>query len=206
MAGRPPRLRLEVAVPERDAWVVALLLDVCQDRGWTADDRSSRADAVAIVTPLGASVAPVDQPALVIQVEAGTPRSPVVEESALHLVARTELVIGGFKARRNQRVTREAIERFLERAEQQRAAAAEPLAPGDAAEAAPRADAAELIAENQALLAEVDAWLSRATVTPEAAQAIASDRAVIEGALGAPVIDLVIVDRAATRLAAAIAP
>lgn len=200
----PPRLRLEVAVPERDAWVVSLLLDVCGERGWTVDDRSTRADAVAIISPLGASAAPVDEPALVIQVEAGTPRSPVVEESAAHLVARTELVIGGFKARRNQRVTRDAIERFLERAEQQRTGATEPLAADDPAEAAARTDAAAVIAENRTLLAAVDAWLARTTMTPETAQAIGADRAIVEAAIGAPVIDLVIVDRAATRLASAI--
>lgn len=206
MTARPLRLRLEVAVPERDAWVVALLVEVCQEHGWTVDDRSTRGDAVAIIGPLGASVAPVDQPALVIQVEAGTPRSPVVQESAAHLVARTELVLGGFKARRNQQVTRNAIERFLARAEQHRAAAAEPLAPGDTAEAAPKADAADLIAEHRTLLAQVDSWLARTTMTPEVAQAIAADRAIVDAALGAPVLDLVILDRAATRLAATIDP
>lgn len=203
MDRRPPRLRMEVAVPERDAWVVGLLLEVCGERGWTADDAHTRADAVAIVSPLGVSAAPVDEPALVIQVEAGTPRSPVVEESAPHLVARTELVIGGFKARRNQRVTREAIERFLERAERERPAA-EPLVTDDPAEAADRRDAAALIAEHRALLAAVDEWLARTTTTPEAAQAIAADRAIVDAALGAPVIDLVILERAASRLAATI--
>lgn len=193
-------------MPERDAWVVALLLEVCEERGWTVDDRSTRADAVALISPLGASAAPVDEPALVIQVEAGTPRSPVVEESAPHLVARTELVIGGFKARRNQRVTRDAIERFLARAEDQRADAIEPLAADDPAEAARRGDAAALIAENQALLAEVDAWLARTSMTPEAAQAVAADRAIVEAAIAAPVIDLVIVERAASRLASVLEP
>ena len=193
-------------MPERDAWVVARLLAVCAERGWTVDDRSTRADAVALVGPFGASVAPLDEPALVIQVEAGTPRSPVAEESADHLVARTDLVIGGFKARRNQRVTREAIERFLERAEQHRARATEPLAVADPAEAARRSDAGALIAEHRALLAAVDAWLARTTLTPDAAQAVAADRAIVEAALGAPVLDLVIIDRAASRLAATIEP
>jgi hypothetical protein len=41
-------------------------------------------------------------------------------------------------------------------------------------------------------------------MTPETAQAIGADRAIVEAAIGAPVIDLVIVDRAATRLASAI--
>lgn len=206
MAHRPPRLRLEIAVPERDAWIVALLLEVCAERGWTSDDHAGRADAVAIVSPLGGSVGPADEPALVVQVEAGTSRSPVVEESAPHLVARTELVLGGFKARRNQRVARDAIERFLERAELQRAAATEPLAPGDPAEAALAADAGAVIAENRALLAAVDAWLARTAMTPEAAQAVHADRTIVEAAISAPVIDLVIVDRAATRLAALLDP
>lgn len=204
MDRRPPRLRLEVAVPERDAWVVTLLVEICSERGWTADDAHTRGDAVAIISPLGASAAPVDEPALVIQVEAGTPRSPVVEESAPHLVARTDLVLGGFKARRNQRVTREAIERFLDRAERERPAAAEPLAPLDPAEAADRDEAAALIAEHRALLAAVDAWLARTTMTPEAAQAIHADRAIVDAAIRAPVIDLVILERASSRLAATV--
>ncbi|MCU1369929.1 MAG: hypothetical protein JWO77_1123 [Ilumatobacteraceae bacterium] len=203
---RPPRLRLEVAVPVRDAWVVELVVEICRERGWTVDDRSTRAEAVAIIGPVGAAIAPVDEPALVITVEQGTPRSPVVQESAPHLVARTELVIGAFKARRNQRITREAIGRFLERAEQDRPSATEPLVAGDPAEAAPRSGAEAVIEENRALLAAVDAWLARTTLTPEAARAIHADRAIVDAAIGAPVIDLVIIDRAASRLAAVIDP
>ncbi|WP_421122046.1 hypothetical protein ACE2AJ_12525 [Aquihabitans daechungensis] len=187
------RLHLEVADGQRGSWVVPLLADVAVERGWSVDeDGADRPDAVALVRPVGGAVVTTDEPAFVVAVEAGTPRSPVVVESADHLVPRFDLVLGEFKARRNQEVTRAAIDRFLVRVEQDRprdAPAAEPAAP----------DA--VVGQARVLLAAVDAWLARTTMTPDAARAVHADRAILDAAIGAPEVDLVIVERAAARLA-----
>ena len=192
---RTRRLRLQVDDDQRGSWVVGLLAEMAAERGWAVDeDGPAPPDALAFVRSVGAPVAPRDGPAFVVAVEAATPRSPVVIESAAHLRPRFDLVLGEFKARRNQEVTRGAIERFLARVED------EQPAPPDAAERAVGSEAATIVDENRKLLAAVDAWLARTTMTPEAAQAVHADRAILEAAIGAPEIDLVIVERAASRL------
>jgi hypothetical protein len=202
----PLRLRLDAADDLGSSWVTEVLTETALALGWAVDG-PGRPDAVAVVVALGAAVVPVDEPHVVVRVEAGTPRSPAVEESPPHLPARLDLTVGAFRARRNQQVTRDAIERFLARVERT-SPGRQVGAPGalDPAEAVVRADAAEIVAGNRALLAEVDAWLARTSMTPEAAQAIGADRAILDAAIGAPVLDLVIIERAAARLAAALAP
>jgi len=147
----------------------------------------------------------VDEPVVVIRVEPGTPRSPIVEESEPHLTPRVDLTVGAFRARRNQRITLDALERFVDRVERTRP---EPLDEDDRldpAEAVARRDAAGIVAENEALIAAVDAWLARAAMTAETARAVAADRAILAAALTAPTLDLVIAERAAGRLAGAVA-
>jgi hypothetical protein len=191
-------LRLRTADDQRASWVAALVVEVAAERGWTVTDTGpGRPDAVAVITAVGTDAAPVAEPAFVVEVEPGTPRSPTPVESAAHLLPRAELVVGSFKARRNQQATRAALERFLARVETGLAD------PGDAAAAA---GAPGVIEESRALLAAVDAWLAHATVSADDARALHADRAILDAAIGAPVIDLVIVERAAARLAAAIAP
>lgn len=216
------RLRLEVAEDLRQTWVATQIADAVAAHGWTVDDDPTpRPDAVVTIVALGAAVEPVDEPVVRVQVEAGTPRSPVVEESPPHLPARLALTVGAFRARRNQQVTRAALDRFLDRVEATRPVL---LADGpdiggsahhgriesgvapDPAEAVRRGDADAIIDENRRLIGHVDAWLARTTMTPEAAQALGADRAILDAALGAPVIDLVIVERAAARLAAIVDP
>lgn len=202
----PLRLRLDVSDDLGASWVTELLTEVAGALGWAVDG-SGRPDAVAAVVALGAAVPPVDEPLVIVRVEAGTPRSPAIEESPPHLPARLDLTVGAFRARRNQKVTRDAVERFLARVERTRPAPATDASGAlDPAEAVARAGADAIVAENRSLLAEVDAWLARTTMTPEAAQAIGADRAILEAAIGAPVLDLVIIERAATRLSDAIAP
>lgn len=188
---RTRQLRIDVTEDQRDCWVVPLITEVAAGRGWSIDeDGPGRPDAFALLRSVGDAVAPVDEPAFIVAVEAGTPRSPVVVESAAHQVARFDLVLGEFKARRNQEVTRGAMDRFLARVED------------GSPDAAPETEShpAAVIDETRKLLAAVDAWLARTTMTPEAAQAIHADRAILEAAIGAPEIDLVIVERASTRL------
>lgn len=198
---RPFLLRLRIADDQRDAWVVALLVEVATGQGWTIDeDGPERPDAVALVASVGASVPAVHGPVFAVAVEAGTPRSPVVAEPPAHLPARFDLVLGEFKARRNQQVTRDAIERFLARVEDERAEGADLVAAVEGA----GTGAPAVIAEHQALLAAVDRWLARTTLTPEAARAVHADRTILQAAIGAPEIDLVIVERAAGRLASTI--
>ncbi|MGN6693274.1 MAG: hypothetical protein ACTHN0_03780 [Aquihabitans sp.] len=212
-------LRIDAADGLAGAWVTELIAEVAAEAGWgVAGDGGLHPDAVAAIVPIGAAVAPVDEPFVAVWVEEGTPRSPVVEESPPHLPARLELTVGAFRARRNQRVTRDALERFFARVEATRpapallpaddavagAGAAEPPVELDPAEAVARADAGAIVAENRALLDAVDAWLARTSMTPEAAQAIGADRAILEAAIAAPVLDLVIIERAATRLATAV--
>jgi hypothetical protein len=212
-------LRVEVAGELRSSWVTEQITEVARARSWTVDDASPlRPDAVVTIVALGTSVEPVDEPVIRVQVEAGTPRTPVVVESAPHLPARLELTVGAFRARRNQRVTRDAVERFLDRVEATRPAAPTAASPGPAAdpgrseaeapheptEYVDRADAGTVVAQNRALIDQVTAWLARTSLTPAAAQAIGADRAILEAALDAPVLDLVIVERAAARLAAAV--
>lgn len=229
-------LRVEVAGELRSAWVTEQITEVARARSWTVDDAGAlRPDAVVTIVALGTPVEPVDEPVIRVQVEAGTPRSPVVVESAPHLPARLELTVGAFRARRNQRVTRDAVERFLERVEATRPAASTAADPGPAAEPGPseaevdpgpskaeaesppeptepadpteyvnRSEAGAVVAQNRALIDQVTAWLARTSLTPAAAQAIGADRAILEAALDAPVLDLVIVERAAARLAAAV--
>ena len=205
------RLRLDVA-PGLDAtWVVELVEALAEGRGWTVErERRVRPDAVVALIPLGGSPEPVDEPLVLIQVEPGTPRNPVVEESAPHLTPRLDLTVGAFRARRNQRTTLDALERFVDRVERTRP---EPLGTSagpapDPAEAVDRADAEVIVAENRALLAAVDAWLAGegAGIGPDTARAVAADRAILAAALTAPVLDLVIIERAATRLATTVAP
>lgn len=209
---RPLTLRIDADDAHRATWVAEVIVEVAGECGWTVDTTddgsgaSTRPDAVAVIVPIGASIDPIDEPTVAVWVEAGTPRSPVAEESPPHLPARLELTVGAFRARRNQQVTRDALLRFFERVERTRvvptidqAALAAPL---DPAEAVARADAPGIVAENQALLDRVDASLARTTMTPEAAQAVGADRAILAAAIDAPVLDLVIIERAATRLAA----
>ncbi|HWJ62507.1 MAG TPA: hypothetical protein VNS19_11095 [Acidimicrobiales bacterium] len=205
----PLGLRADVADGLAGTWVIELIDEVASELGWSVSP-SGRPDAVAVVVPLGTAIAPADEPLIAVRVEAGTPRSPAVEESPPHLPARLDLTVGAFRARRNQRVTRDALERFFARVERTRP---EPLVDGDGpddaldpAEAVARADAAAIVAENRDLLAAVDAWLARTSMTPDAAQAIHADRTILEAAIGAPVLDLVIVERTAARLATAITP
>lgn len=207
----PLRLRVEVADDLRSSWATELIAEAAAARGWSTDG-GGRPDAVVVVAPLGADVPAVDEPLVIVRVEAGTPRSPAVEESPPHLPAHLDLTVGAFRARRNQRVTRDALDRFFDRVEATRptsipsasATGAEPTPVLDPAEAVARVDADAIVAENRALLDAVDAWLARTSMTPEAAQAIGADRAIVEAAITAPILDLVIIQRAATRLAAAI--
>lgn len=210
-------LRIDVADGLGDTWAALLTEEAALAAGWSLARNDVRPDAVAVIVAVGAEITPVDEPLVAIWVEDGTPRSPIVEESPPHLPARLELTVGAFRARRNQRVTRDALERFLARVEHTRPttspirtsvsvdAGSGAVAPLDPAEAVIRADAAAIVAENRALLDAVDAWLARTSMTPEAAQAIGADRTILEAAIAAPVLDLVIIERAATRLAAAIA-
>ncbi|WP_426570876.1 hypothetical protein [Aquihabitans sp. McL0605] len=195
------------------SWVAQLTADVAGEHGWAITTAAApgagarHPSAQATVGPLGAAVDPAEGPEIVVWVEAGSSRSPAVVESAEHLVARLELTVGAFKARRNQRVTRAALERFFDRvaAAALRTPTPAPVpAPGAAVEPAPSAD--PIVEGSRALLAEIDRWLARATMAPRAAQAIHADRAILAAAIGAPEIDLVIVERASARLRAATGP
>lgn len=203
----PLRLRLDVAPDLDAAWVTELVAAVVEGRGWVlAGPETARPDSVVQVVPIGDDAGAVDEPVVIVRVEPGTPRSPIVEESAPHLTPRLDLTVGAFRARRNQRITLDALERFVDRVERTRP---EPLGPDrsppDPAEAVARAAGAAIVAENDALLVAVDSWLARTAMTPDAARAVTADRAILAAALTAPTLDLVIIERAATRLAAAVA-
>ena len=215
LGARRHHLQVQLGDDQREGWVVPVLTEVASEVGWTVSEDAGaggRPDAVAVVVSIGVPLGAIDEPAFFVSVEAGTPRSPTVLESATHLPARFELTVGAFKARRNQQVTRDAVERFLVRVEQTQPATDAALDPAladgdldelDPSEAVARAEADGVVAENLALLERLDAWLARSTLTPAAAQAVQADRTILEAALTAPVLDLVIIGRVAARLAAA---
>lgn len=207
---RPLVLLATTAAPHQGSWIAVLVDEIAGELGWSVEQEEGpggplHPDARVVIDAVGVDHPPSDEPVLLVSVEEGTSRSPVVEESAPHLVPRTVLVVGAFKARRNQRLARAAVERFLERVERERPEPLDPAGELDVAEAVARDARGPIVEENRALLAAVDAWLARTTLTPEGAQVIAADRAILDAAISSPAIDLVIVERAAGRLAAAIA-
>ena len=112
------RLRLDPADDLRTSWVALLVAEVATELGWTVDDGTDRDDGPRTPSPWWDRPPPARRAAhqrWSSRSRRGTSRSPAIEESAPHLPARLDLVVGAFKARRNQRVTRAAIEQFLER-------------------------------------------------------------------------------------------